>query len=1284
MASRRVKLAVSTSGVFLAAAGYFIYSVFAAQAHPDAVLAQAPLNNNVVVPPAFIMALDDSGSMHFQTLFPGRDGAVAWSEDTASYFDADGRLLEAGTSGDRNVHVAPFPAPRQNANDDRNAAIPPFDALGFSRSHQYNRSYFDPDETYLPWRNQDGSYWADADPEATRVHPASPSPTIDMTSWTEPTTTGASNSSYFRVRPGMVIPAGTRYRGSGCGLPTSNNSYREQTTDRVSTGTCSLRIGYFPATFYLHEDTPAPEGFILANRVFAPNACTYPAASDEDECNMYRYEIRPENYVGGASSEAYQKAIQNFANWYSYYGSRSRAIVAGATIALADVTNMRIGQFTINNHSSYTNPVDNSGHRLRMFDMRIEDDRIDLFDQITGLTPSGTTPNMSAVRVMGRQFQRTDTNAPIQLACQRNAGMLFTDGFTNQSSLTGYGNVDGEMGSPFQDTHSNTLADIATYYYLNTNKTIGDAGSSQLGGRGSPAAGKVRVPSACDADDPDPRLNCQANLHMNFYGITLGATGVIYDPESPFDPFENPPSWPGHVNNSANTVDDIWHATINTRGKFVNARTPAAITKAMQDIIRGLNTGTTPSGGIALTGARVGSGSLTVVPSYSVGDGTEDDPSDGTDWHGRLEAREWIVNPDTGELEQGASGWEASARLQSHEVRRSHVYFARGNGVHAFSEAHLDFADLCSKPSGLYPGMALCTAASIEAMGFSMTDVVDYLLGDESNEGVGPGSLRERTTKLGDIVHSSPVVSMPGDDYGYRTLGTYGVNYGSTYASYLSAKGDRTPMVYVGANDGMLHAFNGSVGAGGGREVFAYVPTTALGHMGNLLIPNDPLDQNDQKFQHRYYVDGPVVVSDAHLGTAGWRTVLVGTAGAGGRSVFALDVSNPSDFGASSRLWEISDLNDSLHANIRNNIGHVLGRPVVVPVRTAGTNHVRWVAIFGNGYNSASGKAVLFVVDIADGAVQMIEANEASGSNVPTGANGLGNIVVVDRFGGSGTGPDGLNQPIRDGFADTVYAADQRGAIWKFDLRAATPSAPARPLFVTNAHSEGGRTFRQPITGGLTAAVGPGGGVMLYFGTGSFSFEGDAEDTSMQSIYAVNDAVLGPVDSTLGRDDLSQVIVDWAGRTVEHGVGVPLLGWYIDLPAGERVVGNPSIAAGTVFMPTYVPDPDATGCSGGGANWLFGLNARTGGAGLSNVFSSPRESSPAHPQNTAAITLVTEGTAPVRNVGVFTLPRPTADQSLPAPPDVPGRSCWMAVAVAGADTMYLPYPCGRQSWRQIQ
>ena len=88
----------------------------------------------------------------------------------------------------------------------------------------------------------------------------------------------------------------------------------------------------------------------------------------------------------------------------------------------------------------------------------------------------------------------------------------------------------------------------------------------------------------------------------------------------------------------------------------------------------------------------------------------------------------------------------------------------------------------------------------------------------------------------------------------------------------------------------------------------------------------------------------------------------------------------------------------------------------------------------------------------------MIEAIE-SGTNLPSGSNGLGNIVVVDRWGGTGQ-----NARVRDGLADTVYGADKRGVIWKFDLRGTT--APTVPLFTTNTHVD-------PPTAGPTASRSP-------------------------------------------------------------------------------------------------------------------------------------------------------------------------------------------------------------------
>ncbi|KAF1687831.1 pilus assembly protein, partial [Pseudoxanthomonas jiangsuensis] len=176
-----------------------------------------------------------------------------------------------------------------------------------------------------------------------------------------------------------------------------------------------------------------------------------------------------------------------------------------------------------------------------------------------------------------------------------------------------------------------------------------------------------------------------------------------------------------------------------------------------------------------------------------------------------------------------------------------------------------------------------------------------------------------------------------------------------------------------------------------------------------------------------------------------WKTSLVGTAGAGGRSVFAMDVTTPTSVTAASRLWEISDLDSSLSAAIRVNIGFVLGKPVIVPILSS-NGTVTWKAVFGNGYNSASGKAVLFLVDIKTGTptVTMIEAAE-SGSTV-SGSNGLGNIVVVDRGGGPGQTPR-----VRDGYADTVYAADPKGAIWKFDLLN-PPTRLTAPRFHSRTH----------------------------------------------------------------------------------------------------------------------------------------------------------------------------------------------------------------------------------------
>jgi type IV pilus assembly protein PilY1 len=464
--------------------------------------------------------------------------------------------------------------------------------------------------------------------------------------------------------------------------------------------------------------------------------------------------------------------------------------------------------------------------------------------------------------------------------------------------------------------------------------------------------------------------------------------------------------------------------------------------------------------------------------------------------------------------------------------------------------------------------------------------------------------------------------------------------------------------------------------------------------MGNLLFPYNAEDRNDQKFQHRYFVDGPVTVSDARIGGS-WATVLVGTSGAGGRSVFGIDVTTPGAVNSSSVRWEISDTVTATSNGIQvgAQIGHVLGKPAVVPVKTAGGG-VSWKAIFGNGYGSDRGRATLFVVDMATGTASTIEAVETAGPGVPTEPNGLGNIIVLDRqLYSEGTFSTGS-----DGFADTVYAGDLHGNIWKFDITSTAGSVAygGQPFFT--AKDADGK--RQPVTGGLEAVAGPANGVMILFGTGSFWFTADAANDDIQSVYGVVDkgvrvtadrtvALQQQVLRNVGADEdvreITPAVVNFASKS----------GWFMDLAVqfgtddpvkrGERMVGRPRIQAGTLFFPTYEPD-SSDECATAGENWLYALNALTGAPDMDSV----RPGSPdadALPSGSAASKLDTDAESPVMDVVTLAsppladLPADASDEDLDNYLD---KTCDLIVQAAGSEPLYQIRACGRQSWRQVR
>lgn len=577
------------------------------------------------------------------------------------------------------------------------------------------------------------------------------------------------------------------------------------------------------------------------------------------------------------------------------------------------------------------------------------------------------------------------------------------------------------------------------------------------------------------------------------------------------------------------------------------------------------------------------------------------------DWSGQL--LQYKIST-TGVLAAN-SEWDAGALLQSATGRKiitkgatDGVAFAWGNLTSAQQTA------LNTNAAGVNDGLG--------------SSRVTYLRGTDVT-----GFRTRATSKLGDIVNSNPwYVARP--DAGHSDVDHPG------YSAFRAAYANRTPVVYVGGNDGMLHGFDASLDfstvstgvptTSAGTEVLAYIPSAVYGNLSRLTALN--YNKN-----HRYFVDGSPMVADIDLDSTAnndWRTVLIGGLGAGGKGYFALDVTNPASFSesgtapADTLLWEFDE----------TDMGNAFNMPPAI-LKTNQAKQIvklangKWAAVVGNGYNSASGKAVLYVIHIEDG----VDATWSVGdfikivADAPAGQdNGLSTPVPFDSNG--------------DGYADTVYAGDLKGNLWKFLIGpngsdatvTSNPStwkiafstsawnagahtltcSPCKPLFAaTNASSQ-----IQPITWPPEVTLHPNGGQMVLFGTGKYLEGGDNATIQVQSFYGIWDWHDG-TDHSIARSDLlaqtvtSSVIsgktyrtpsantITWRGLTcvppyaANCNVGTHM-GWYMDLPtSGERLTGIPKLEAGTIFFNTFIPSTSP--CDAGGTGWLMTLDYLNGG-----------------------------------------------------------------------------------------
>ncbi|WP_081616693.1 pilus assembly protein [Thiobacillus thioparus] len=457
--------------------------------------------------------------------------------------------------------------------------------------------------------------------------------------------------------------------------------------------------------------------------------------------------------------------------------------------------------------------------------------------------------------------------------------------------------------------------------------------------------------------------------------------------------------------------------------------------------------------------------------------------------------------------------------------------------------------------------------------------VLDYIRGDQSNE--ANGTYRKRSTLLGDIVNSDPhYVAV--ESYGYDQPGSgLSATEQAAYTTFRTTfKAGRKPALYVGSNDGMLHAINASdtAAGGGGQELFTYVPNAVIPNLKNLASPT---------YQHQYFVDGSPNSGDAYLGAA-WKTVLLGTLGAGGKAVFALDITDPDAFDASKVMWEFTDTND---------LGNIMGHAFV-----ARMNDGNWYAVFGNGYNSANQHALLYMVPLDKSlGLPVIKIDTGVGTD-----NGLSEPALLDTTG--------------DRIVDAIYAGDLKGNVWKFDVSGATTgswkvayktgSTPS-PLFQAMIG-----TTAQPITSPLEIGAAPSGqsGYMIYFGTGKYLGNSDIGPTNTQTGYGILDS---GSKITNGRSDLqgqsfvyegpysatnSDVVRVVSTTAFSYSGGSAKKGWYLDLLSpntptnlGERIVSVPLLRYGRVIFTSIVPS--AAVCDQGGYSWLTEVDAFTG-AGL--------------------------------------------------------------------------------------
>jgi type IV pilus assembly protein PilY1 len=893
----------------------------------------------------------------------------------------------------------------------------------------------------------------------------------------------------------------------------------------------------------------------------------------------------------------YAQEMTNYANWFAYYRTRITMMKTAAGLAFYAVDDkFRVGFITINPGS----PVSSSKYlALRPFDTT---QKQNWYSKFYSRTANGGTPLREALSRVGRHYAgKTDAinngmsfaadslnpqgNADSMIAsCQKNFALLTTDGYWTDvsSAYDGRTNsgwkIDGTTRMDDQDDDhaatvspprpfydgagvqnsssaqsSGTLADVAMYYYkTDLRPSVVVSGQDIWENNVAPVGSDT-----------------QTQQHMTTFTLGLGLDGILdyqsnYDSTPPpagdyKDIVDGVKNWPvpSAAGNDEKALDDLWHAAVNGRGKFFSARNPTALSAGLDEALGRLNSQTGAGAAAATSNLQpVAGDNWAFTAEYKT-----------VEWTGDVKAR--TIDLATGLISNNPL-WSAQTILDNKTASSRSIYmfssdtgnfpnkvktftWTNGAGTTYPTDTNLTAAEQAYfNPSQLATSnlwnLTQVTAATSKTL-------VDYLRGDRSNEDTGAGGAtdlyRARAHVLGDIVSAQPVyIKVP--PFAYTDTG---------YAQFQANQASRQGILFVAANDGMLHAFDTDPDGNprvqvdgiqtttltddtfsgtndGGNERWAFIPTRVLPNLYQLGARN---------YQHRWYVDGTPIVEDIcqTTGSSGsgnaatpsftcpnasaWKTILVGGLNGGGRGYYALDITDPLN---PKGMWEFNARDPSVTACAATtaaavgassdcDLGLTYGNPIITKLPLGNANSGKWVVIVSSGYDNyrtvdgdavhtaGDGNGYLYILDAFTG--QIIE-------KIQTCSGSAGTAAAVPAY--SDANPCGFAKintyhPFHDEKVDNspvrVYGTTIKGELWRVDL---TQQITPRAFLVATMKDPSGNP--QPITTPPEMFLPHGldtitftnpweAPAAVYVGTGRYLGLPDKTDLQHQSIYAITD-----------------------------------------------------------------------------------------------------------------------------------------------------------------------------------